>query len=94
MDSSDAFEALPAPVRGATGSRRIRVVVAVGVVVFVLLALAGLLPRLHLWRRLDQQAQVEKTKAPAVRVTVPLKTRPGCSRNVMSADCPTCTSKA
>ena len=71
MDSSDAFEALPAPVRGATGSRRIRVVVAVGVVVFVLLALAGLLPRLHLWRRLDQQAQVEKTKAPAV-VDVPL----------------------
>ena len=71
MDSSDAFEALPAPVRGATGSRRIRVVVAVGVVVFVLLALAGLLPRLHLWRRLDQQAQVEKTKAPAVTTARP-----------------------
>jgi len=76
MDSSDAFEALPAPVRGATGSRRIRVVVAVGVVVFVLLALAGLLPRLHLWRRLDQQAQVEKTKAPAVTTARPERAPP------------------
>ena len=37
----------------------------------MLLALAGLLPRLHLWHRLDQQAQVEKTKAPAVTTARP-----------------------
>jgi RND family efflux transporter MFP subunit len=72
MDSSDAFEALPAaPVRGATGSRRMRVALAIGALLFVILALVGLLPRLHLWRRLDQQAQVEKNKAPAVTTARP-----------------------
>ncbi len=71
MTDSSAFEALPAPVRGATGSRRRRVVLTGGAVVFVLLALAGLLPRMRLWHRLETQARTERDRIPSLATAHP-----------------------
>jgi len=52
-------------------SRRRRAAVVTGVLVVVLLGLAGLLPRLHLWHRLAGEAQVEHDKVPTVTTARP-----------------------
>jgi RND family efflux transporter MFP subunit len=66
MNASDAFVERPAVETETAKPRRRRVVVAGIVVVFALLALAGLVPRLRLSHRLAAQAQAEKDSLPKV----------------------------
>jgi len=66
MNASDAFVERPAVETETAKPRRRRVVVAGIVVVFALLGLAGLVPRLRLSHRLAAQAQAEKDSLPKV----------------------------
>jgi RND family efflux transporter MFP subunit len=71
MDTSKFVVDLPVPEGGAAGSRRRRVILAGGAVLFVLLCLAGLLPRLHLWNRLAEQARAQRDSVPSVQTARP-----------------------
>ena len=66
MNASDAFVERPQVETETAKPRRRRVVVAGIVVVFALLALAGLAPRLRLSHRLAAHAQAEKGSLPKV----------------------------
>jgi len=63
---TEAFVDRSAPATSTARPRRWLVVVAAIVVVFVLLGLVGLMPRIRLWRRLETHAQAEQEKAPRV----------------------------
>src|SRR5262249_58220003 len=75
MNASDAFVERPAVETETAKPRRRRVVVAGIVVVFALLALAGLVPRLQLSHRLAAHAQAEKGSLPKV-TTAPVQRAP------------------
>jgi RND family efflux transporter MFP subunit len=71
MDVTEAFVQHPSPETGAATPRRRRVLLAGIAVVFVLLALAGLVPRLRLWHRLAANAQAVKDSVPRVTTARP-----------------------
>jgi RND family efflux transporter MFP subunit len=71
MDTTEAFVAHPSPETGAARPHRRHGVLAGVAAVFVLLALVGLVPRLHLWHRLAAHAQAEKESLPQVTTARP-----------------------
>jgi RND family efflux transporter MFP subunit len=71
MERSEAFVDSPAPATETARPRRRVVVVAAAATVFVLLGLAGLVPRLRLWNRLETHAQSEKDRVPLVTTARP-----------------------
>jgi RND family efflux transporter MFP subunit len=71
MNVTEAFVQHPSPETGAGTPRRRRVLLAGIAVVFVLLAVAGLVPRLRLWHRLAANAQAVKDSVPRVTTARP-----------------------
>ena len=72
MDATRFVGERPAAAAGSVKKRRLRLVVlAAGVVFLALLALAGLVPRVRLWKRLDEQAQAQRDRLPSVATARP-----------------------
>jgi len=71
MDAPDLIKDAPPAVADTHDARRLRRTLFIAGAVLVALFLAGLIPRLHLWHRLDERARAQRDAVPSVGTAHP-----------------------